>query len=383
MNISILGSTGSIGTQTLDVVDTVESINVVGLTTNSNIDLLEKQIDKYNPEVVCVVDKVKAKELQERLKNKQKKVEVVAGVNGLVDISTHSKTNTVVNSVVGSVGLIPTMEAIKKGKNIALANKETLVTGGKLITSLVKKHGVTMLPVDSEHSAIFQCLQGNEHNEIQNIYLTASGGSFRDKTKEELENVTLEDALKHPNWSMGQKITIDSATLMNKGLEVIEAKWLFDIDADNIKVLVHRQSIVHSMVEFVDNSVIAQLGEPDMRVPIQYALTYPNRVANNFGKMNLVGNNLTFEEPKYDLFPCLTYAYDAIKIGGNMATIYNSANEMAVQLFLDGKIKYLDIQKLVHDAMDSYLPKVVINYTVDDIIIADEYARKFVRDSVI
>ncbi len=385
--IIILGSSGSIGTQTLDVVDiskgTNKEIDVVGLSVYSNIEILFEQIKRYKPIAVCVVKEDKALKLMEMIKELDFKVEVFIGSKGLVELAKINEYDILVNSVVGIAGLIPTINAIENKKDIALANKETLVTAGQLIIDLVKKHGVNLLPLDSEHSAIFQGLQGNQHNEIKKIYLTASGGSFRDKTFEELQNVTIEDALNHPNWSMGKKITIDSATLMNKGLEVIEAKWLFDLEPEQIDVVIHRQSIVHSMVEYMDNTLIAELSEPDMRHPIQYALNYPDRLKNNCKPLNPFGLNLTFEPVNNKLFPCLSYAYESLKHGGNMSVIYNSANEEAVALFLDGKIKFLDIQKLVYGAMNSFVNFVDKSYNIESIQYADEYARKYVRDNFI
>ena len=287
----------------------------------------------------------------------------------------YEKADTVVNSVVGNIGLVPTVKAICSGKNIALANKETLVTSGKLVMNLLKENNVSMYPVDSEHSAIFQCLQGNAENKIKKILLTASGGPFR--TFDDVSKVTVDDALKHPNWSMGKKITIDSATLMNKGLEVIEAKWLFGVELDQIQVVVHPQSIVHSMVEYEDGAVIAQLGVPDMKVPIQYALTYPKRVPNGFPKLNIFeeGSNLTFERPRIEKFPCLQLAYDAIKIGGTMPTVMNGANEIAVAKFINREIGFLDIPRLIETAMNAYTS--ISDYTLDDVLEADKWAREY------
>lgn len=384
--IVILGSTGSIGVQTLDVVDlsknTDNEISVVGLAVYSNIDILFKQIIEYKPKYVCVVDEKKAYELKTLIEYNKVKVEILHGELGLLQLAKMEEYDVLVNSVVGIAGLYPTIEAIKNKKDIALANKETLVTGGKLIVDLAKENGVSILPLDSEHSAIFQCLQGNEHNKIKKIILTASGGSFRDKTLDELQYVTLEDALKHPNWNMGKKITIDSATLMNKGLEVIEAKWLFDLDLKQIDVAIHRQSIIHSMVEYMDNTVIAEMSHPDMRHPIQYALNYPNRLKNRCKPLNLIGHALTFEEVDEKRFPCLSYAYEALELGGNMCTIYNSANEEAVNLFLKRKIKYIDIQGLVHDSMNAFVGKYTKEYTLSGISYADSFARNFVKSKV-
>lgn len=373
-NIAILGSTGSIGTQTLDVIRDIKGINVKAMSTNTRIDLFEKQIREFKPELVCVMDSEKAEELKKKVVDID--VKVTTGMEGLIEVATYEGTDTVVNSVVGNIGLVPTVSAIKAKKNIALANKETLVTSGELVMKLLKENNVKMYPVDSEHSAIFQSLQGNEGNKIDKIFLTASGGPFRNW--EDVSKVTVDDALKHPNWNMGKKITIDSATLMNKGLEVIEAKWLFDVDLEQIEVLVHPQSIVHSMVGYEDGAVIAQLGLPDMKVPIQYALTYPMRVKNSFPKINFFEyNNLTFEKPKVDKFPCLGLAYRAIKTGGTMPTVLNAANEIAVGRFIGREIGFNDISKLIEMAMNAYTVK--YNYTLDDVLEADAWARNYTK----
>lgn len=361
--ISILGSTGSIGMQTLDIVEQNNDIQVVGMTSNTNIEKLYEQIKKFHPKVVAVMNEAKALELKSMV---GEEVTVLAGMDGLIAVSTLSEIDTVVTAVVGMIGLRPTVEAIKASKNIALANKETLVTAGPLIMELAKQMKVSILPVDSEHSAIFQALNGEEVKSIENIWLTASGGPFRGKGREELEKITLEQALKHPNWSMGSKITIDSATLMNKGLEVIEAKWLFNVSIDQIKVLVHPQSIIHSMVEFVDSSVIAQLGLPDMKLPIQYALYYPKRQENNLKRLNLAEiGQLTFEEPDMTNFPCLQFAYDAMKIGGSMPTVLNAANELVVSKFLNRQIGFLDIPKIIHFCMSKH--DIIREVTLDSI----------------
>ncbi|MEA4972581.1 MAG: 1-deoxy-D-xylulose-5-phosphate reductoisomerase [Candidatus Metalachnospira sp.] len=373
-NISILGSTGSIGTQTLEVVREIGGINVCALTANVNIDVLEKQIREFEPKIAAVMDKEKAAILKQRVLDCTTKV--LSGMEGVIEAAVCSESDTVVTSLVGNIGIIPTIEAIKAGKNIALANKETLVSAGELITDAVKKYGVKIYPVDSEHSAIFQSLQGNEGNKIRRILLTASGGPFRGKTRNDLIDVKAENALKHPNWNMGKKVTIDSSTLMNKGLEVIEAKWLFGVDVDDIEVLVHPQSIVHSAVEYEDGAVIAQMGEPDMRVPIQYALTYPKRIKNSFPKIDFsVRNSLTFEKPDIDTFKCLSLAYKAVKCGGTMPTVMNSANEIAVQAFLDGKTSFLSIADIIEKTMATYTVK--YNYSVEDLIEADAWAREF------
>ena len=372
--ISILGSTGSIGTQTLEVVDILENIRVMAITGNSNIRLLEEQARKYQPELVAVMDEKNAEELKNRLSDMN--IRVVSGMDGLVEAATYEGVDTVVTSVVGNVGLKPTFEAIRAGKNIALANKETLVSAGQLVMDLAKKHDIKIYPVDSEHSAIFQSLQGNEGNKIERILLTASGGPFRGKKREELLEVTAADALKHPNWSMGNKITIDSATLMNKGLEVMEAKWLFGVDVDQIEVLVHPQSIVHSAVEYEDGAIVAQLGEPDMRVPIQYALTYPKRVKNPFPRVDFTKrNNLTFDKPDMETFKCLSLAYRALKTGGTLPAVLNGANEVAVARFLKGDIGFLQIPELIEQTMDAYTVK--YEYTLEDLLEADAWAKDY------
>ena len=373
-NISILGSTGSIGTQTLEVVREIGGINVCAVTANSNIELLEKQIREFKPAIASVMNEEMAAVLKERIKDCDTKV--LAGMEGLTAAAVYEKSDTVVTSVVGNVGIVPTFEAIKAGKDIALANKETLVSAGELIINAVNKHGVKIYPVDSEHSAIFQCLQGNERNKIRRILLTASGGPFRGRTREQLKNVRASEALKHPNWNMGRKVTIDSASLMNKGLEVIEAKWLFGVDVDDIEVLVHPQSIVHSAVEYEDGAVIAQLGEPDMRVPIQYALTYPKRVKNSFPKISFAErSSLTFEQPDTDTFKCLSLAYRAVKEGGTMPAAMNGANETAVEAFLNDKIGFLDIAYIIEKTMDAYTVK--YDYWVEDLVEADKWEKDF------
>jgi 1-deoxy-D-xylulose-5-phosphate reductoisomerase len=363
--IVILGSTGSIGTQTLDIVDKNEDIQVMGLSVYSNINLLERQIEQYKPKKVCVMDSDKALELKKKVSKTS--VEVLAGIEGLIELVQMEEVTMVVTALVGMIGIQPTIEAIKAGKHIALANKETLVTAGNIIMPLAKKKGVSILPVDSEHSAIFQCLNGENNHEVEKIILTASGGPFRGKTLEELKEVNLEDALRHPNWSMGSKITIDSATLMNKGLEVIEAKWLFNLPLDKIQVVVHPQSIIHSMVEFMDGSIIAQMGQPDMRLPIQYALYYPKRMKRLENKT--IFNELeplTFEKPDLETFKALLLAFKALEIGGSMPTVLNAANEYAVSKFLNKKIKFLDIPKIVEYAMEQH--DVLLDPSLNDIL---------------
>ncbi len=377
--ISILGSTGSIGTQTLEVIENLKDVEVVALTTNTNIKLLLEQVIKFRPKVVCVVNDEKALQFQNILEQNNLKVEVVAGECGLVTVSTLKEINMVVNAVVGNVGLLPTIKAIENNKDVALANKETLVTAGEIVMDKVKQFNVKLYPIDSEHSAIFQCLQGNSHNKVEKIILTASGGSFRDKTLEQLESVTLQEALNHPNWSMGKKITIDSATLMNKGLEVIEAKWLFDMDIKDIEVIVHRQSIIHSMVQYEDGSIIAQMGVPDMKLPIQYAIMYPKRIKNNFERFDFLKNNkLTFERPDIKRFPCLQYAYDSINLGGIIPTIYNGVNEACVDLFLSERIKFNDIHKIIYNAINKFESENIKKYNLEDILYFDKLARDFV-----
>ena len=378
-NISILGSTGSIGTQALDVVDKL-NLNVVALTASTNIELLEQQVRKYKPQLAVVFDEEKAKFFKDNIKDTD--TLVLSGMYGLVSAATIESADLVLNSVVGMVGLKPTIAAANAKKDIALANKETLVAGGKLVTDAVKNNGVKLLPVDSEHSAIFQCLQGIPNSKcLKKLILTASGGPFFGKTADELKSVTIEQALNHPNWSMGAKITVDSATMMNKGLEIIEASRLFDVTGENIDVVVHRESIIHSMIEYSDNSVIAQLGLPDMRIPIQYAVTYPERYPSPVGELNLsqIGK-LTFFEPDYDTFKCLNACKKALSMGGTATAIANGANEEANMLFRQGKISFLDIGELVSGAVDSirsFEPR-----TVEDVLSADKLARQYVLENV-
>ena len=378
-NISILGSTGSIGTQTLDVVDKL-GLNVSALTAFGNIKKLEEQVRKYKPLLAVVFDEEKAKEFKVNISDTDTKV--LSGMDGLIAASQIKQAQLIVNSVVGMVGLQPTLAAAQAKKDIALANKETLVAGGALVTDAVKNNGVRLLPVDSEHSAIFQCIQGMPDKKfLKKLILTASGGPFFGKTVEDLKNVTVEQALNHPNWSMGAKITIDSATMMNKGLEIIEARWLFDVPAKDIDVVVHRESIIHSMIEYNDNSVIAQLGLPDMRVPIQYAITYPKRYESPVGELNLAQiGKLTFFEPDYNTFKCLRACKKAIDAGGVATAIANGANEVANMLFRDGKVSFLEIGDLVMGAVDNitnFEPK-----CVDDVLKADALARQYVIDIV-
>ena len=363
--IAILGSTGSIGTQTLEVVRENGDIEVLGLAAGNNIALLEEQTREFRPKKVAVWTEEKAKELRDRLKDIE--VKVVSGIEGLIEIAILPETEILVTAIVGMIGIRPTIEAIKAGKDIALANKETLVTAGHIIMPLAKEHGVSILPVDSEHSAIFQSLQGNPRKSLHKILLTASGGPFRGRTREELEHIQVEDALKHPNWEMGRKITIDSSTLVNKGLEVIEAKWLFQVEIDQIEVVVHPQSIIHSMVEYEDGAIIAELGTPDMKLPIQYALYYPERRylpgdRVDFAKLS----QLTFEKPDMDTFKGLRLALEAGKIGGSLPTVYNAANELAVSKFLNRKISYLQIPEIIEICMSNH--KNIINPSVEEIL---------------
>ncbi len=375
-SISILGSTGSIGVQTLDVARNLK-IKVEGLAANTSIDKLEMQAREFLPKVLAVGDEKLAKLLEQRISDLE--IEVVSGVEGFKRVACIESVDTVVTSIVGIAGLIPTMEAIKNKKNIALANKETLVTAGQIVMSEALKMGVDILPVDSEHSAIFQSLVGNNIMDVSKIILTASGGPFRGKTLQDLEKVTLADALKHPNWSMGSKITIDSATLMNKGLEVIEAKWLFGLELDRIKVIVHPQSIIHSMVEYVDGSIIAQLGSPDMRLPIQFALTYPDRKPNSFSKLDLLKcRELTFEEPDMKTFSCLRLAFEALEKGGTMPAAMNAANEEAVGLFLKEKVKFVNIPGIIENIMGRH--SIIRNPTLENIVEVDLWARQMVRN---
>ena len=348
--LSILGSTGSIGTQQLDIVkNNPEEFKIIGLTTNNNIELLKKQILEFKPEAVAVMDEENADLLK-----KSVDINVYSSIEGIIKVAKLSEADTVVNSLVGSIGVRPTIEAIKSKKNIALANKETLVAAGQIVMEEARKNNVNIMPIDSEHSAIFQCLN-KEINNVNKIIITASGGPFRNYTKEQLENATVQDALKHPTWSMGNKITIDSATLMNKGFEVIEAHWLYGIDYGNIEVVIHPPSIVHSLVEFKDNSTLAQLSLPNMKIPIQYALSYPKRFPLETKKLNLIEiKNLDFEKPNFELFPCLKYAYDAGNIGWTMPAVLNAANEVAVNAFLENKIKFLDIPELIKTMMGKH-----------------------------
>lgn len=369
--IAILGSTGSIGTQTLDVVrEHSDELQVVALAAGTNKERLKEQIKEFHPKLVSLSDEKKAQELKEELAGEQ--VEVVCGMEGLIEVAGVDSADVVVTAVVGMMGILPTMEAIKKGKDIALANKETLVTAGHLIIPMAKEYGVSILPVDSEHSAIFQSLQGEPKAALDKILLTASGGPFRGKSAEFLETVTLEDALNHPNWSMGPKITIDSSTMVNKGLEVMEAKWLFGVDYSQIEVVIQPQSIIHSMVQYVDGAIIAQLGTPDMRVPIEYALFYPERRSLSGDRLDFSKlSQITFENPDYKVFRGLSLAIEAGKTGGTMPTVFNAANERAVAKFLKGEIKYTDIVRSIEKCMDAH--KVSAHPDLEEILATEQW----------
>jgi 1-deoxy-D-xylulose 5-phosphate reductoisomerase len=374
--IAILGSTGSIGTQTLDIVREQGDIQVVAMAAGSNISLLEAQMREFRPSLVSVWDEKKASEL--RTNTKDLGIKIVSGMEGLLEVSVIPESEILVTAIVGMLGIRPTIVAIKAGKKIALANKETLVTAGHIIIPLAKEYKVPILPVDSEHSAIFQSLQGAGDNKISRILLTASGGPFRGRKADELKNIQVEDALKHPNWSMGRKITIDSSTLVNKGLEVMEAKWLFDVALDQIQVVVHPQSVIHSAVEYQDGAVIAQLGTPDMRLPIQYALYYPERRNLSGRRLDLFEiADLTFEKPDTDTFRGLALAYQAMEKGGNIPTVYNAANEKAVSLFLDRKISYPEITELIEACMEN--AEFIDHPDVDEILGTEAAAYEFIE----
>jgi len=376
-NIAVLGSTGSIGTQTLDIVrKNSNELKVSVLAAGSNVKLIEEQIREFNPEVAVLFSEDKAKELA--LKVSDLPVKVLSGMEGMTEAATFHSVDTVVTSMVGMIGIKPTIAAINAGKNIALANKETLVTAGHIIMPLIKEKGVSLLPVDSEHSAIFQSMNGENRKRISKILLTASGGPFRGRTLEDLEKVTLEDALKHPNWAMGQKITIDSATLVNKGLEVMEAAWLFDVPVSKVQVVVHPQSVIHSMVEYEDTAVMAQLGCPDMRLPIQYALFYPDRPFLDAKRLDFFEmKSLTFEKPDMDTFKGLRFAMDAASAGGSMPTVFNAANEEAVAMFLRRQIGFLDIYKIIEESMNRH--SVIANPDIDTVLFTEKDTREYIR----
>lgn len=374
--IGVLGSTGSIGTQTLEIVrENKEELEIVALAAGSNVALMEQQIREFRPSLVAMWEEKAAAEL--KIKVKDLDVKVVSGMDGLLEIAAYEPVETLVTALVGMIGIRPTMAAIEKGKNIALANKETLVTAGHLIMPLAKKHNVSILPVDSEHSAIFQSLNGENENPIEKILLTASGGPFRGRKREELKEIQVKDALKHPNWSMGRKITIDSSTLVNKGLEVIEAKWLFDVELDKIQVIVHPQSIIHSMVQFEDGGIMAQLGIPDMKLPIQYALFYPKRMPMKGKRVDFYDlASMTFERPDQETFQGLALAYQAAKTGGSLPTVYNAANERAVSLFLQEKISYLGITELIAGTMEHH--KVISMPSLEEILAAEQESYEYI-----
>ncbi|MBO5460443.1 MAG: 1-deoxy-D-xylulose-5-phosphate reductoisomerase [Ruminococcus sp.] len=378
--IAILGSTGSIGTQTLEVVRENGDIEVLALSAGSNIELLEKQIREFKPKLVSVWTEEKAQELRDKVKDLD--VKVASGMDGLLEVAAIPESEILVTAIVGMIGIRPTIEAIKAGKDIALANKETLVTAGHIIMPLAKEYNVSILPVDSEHSAIFQSLQGGQRKALHKILLTASGGPFRGKKLEDLKNIQVEDALKHPNWAMGRKITIDSSTMVNKGLEVIEAKWLFDVSIDQVEVVVQPQSIIHSMVEYEDGAIIAELGTPDMKLPIQYALYYPERRylpgdRLDFGKLS----QITFEKPDLETFYGLKLAMEAGKTGGSLPTVFNAANEKAVAMFLNREIRYLQIPELIQKCMEAH--KVIADPTVDEILAAEQATYEYIESGIL
>jgi 1-deoxy-D-xylulose-5-phosphate reductoisomerase len=376
--ISLLGSTGSIGTQTLDIVAQYpQQFRVVGMAAGRNVTLFAQQIHQFRPEIVAICDEDKLPELRSAIADLNPQPIILAGSAGVVEVARYSDAEAVVTGIVGCAGLLPTIAAIEAGKDIALANKETLIAGGPIVLPLVEKHGVKLLPADSEHSAIFQCLQGVPNGGLRKILLTASGGAFRDWAVEKLADVTVADALKHPNWSMGRKITVDSATLMNKGLEVIEAHYLFGVDYDDIEIVIHPQSIIHSLIELQDTSVLAQLGWADMRLPLLYALSYPDRLPTNWERLNLVkAGNLTFREPDHEKYPCMGLAYAAGRAGGCLPAVLNAANEQAVALFLDEKIRFLDIPRLIEQTCDRYQSQNRATPSLEDILAADEWARQ-------
>ena len=374
--IAILGSTGSIGTQTLEVARNNGDLEITALAAGSNIDLLERQIREFCPPLAAVWTEEKAKEL--RIRTSDLDVKIVSGMEGLLEVAAQPESEMLVTAIVGMIGIRPTIAAMKAGKDIALANKETLVTAGHIIMPLAKEKGVRILPVDSEHSAIFQCLNGENRVQLKKILLTASGGPFRGKKKEELKNVQVEDALKHPNWHMGRKITIDSATLVNKGLEMMEARWLFGVEPDNIQIVVQPKSIIHSMVEFVDGAVIAQLGTPDMKLPIQYALYYPERRYLPGDRLDFwTLGQITFEKPDMENFPGLRLAFDAAAAGGSLPTVYNAANERAVAMFLEKKIGFLEIPEIIQSCMEAH--RVIPDPTVEQILETEEETYEMIK----
>jgi 1-deoxy-D-xylulose-5-phosphate reductoisomerase len=376
--ITLLGSTGSIGTQTLDIVsEHPDKFRIVGLAAGRNVELFAAQIRQFRPQIAAISAAEKLPELKEAIKDLNPQPILLAGEAGVIEVARYGDSQTVVTGIVGCAGLLPTIAAIEAGKDIALANKETIIAGAPVVLPLVEKHGVKLLPADSEHSAIFQCLQGVPKDGLRKILLTASGGAFRDWPVEKLPEVKVADAIKHPNWSMGRKITVDSATLMNKGLEVIEAHYLFGVDYDNIEIVIHPQSIIHSLIELQDTSVLAQLGWPDMRLPLLYALSWPERIYTNWERLNLVkSGDLTFREPDHHKYPCMGLAYAAGKAGGSMPAVLNAANEQAVALFLEEKIHYLDIARCIEFVCDRHQNDNTQNPSLDDILTADKWARQ-------
>ncbi|MEM9006759.1 MAG: 1-deoxy-D-xylulose-5-phosphate reductoisomerase [Cyanobacteria bacterium P01_F01_bin.86] len=378
--ITLLGSTGSIGTQTLDILDShPEDFRLVGIAAGRNVELLAQQVHQFRPEIVAIHDESKLSELKAALADLDPQPQLLGGSSGVVEVARYGDAEAVVTGIVGCAGLLPTLAAIEAGKDIALANKETLIAGGPVVLPLVEKHGVKLLPADSEHSAIFQCLQGVPAGGLRRILLTASGGAFRDWPVEKLPDVTVADALKHPNWSMGRKITVDSATLMNKGLEVIEAHYLFGMDYDHIDIVIHPQSIIHSLIELQDTSMLAQLGWPDMRLPLLYAISWPDRIYTDWEPLDLVkAGTLTFREPDHAKYPCMDIAYAAGRAGGTMTAVLNAANEQAVALFLDEQIRFLDIPKVIEQVCDRHRSELVTQPTLDDILTVDQWARSAV-----
>ncbi|MGL5796415.1 MAG: 1-deoxy-D-xylulose-5-phosphate reductoisomerase [Waterburya sp.] len=381
--ITILGSTGSIGTQTLDIVThNPDKFRVIGLAAGSNVELLAAQIREFQPEIVALGDESKLAELQQAIASCPRQPQILVGQEGICEVARYGDAESVVTGIVGCAGLLPTIAAIEAGKDIALANKETLIAGAPVVLPLVKKHQVKLLPADSEHSAIFQCLQGVPTGGLRRIILTASGGSFRDLPVEQLSSVTVKDALNHPNWSMGQKITIDSATLMNKGLEVIEAHYLFNLDYNHIDIVIHPQSIIHSLIEVQDTSMLAQLGWPDMRLPLLYALSWPERIYTDWEQLDLVkAGDLTFREPDHQKYPCMQLAYAAGRAGGLMPAVLNAANEQAVALFLEEKIGFLDIPRLIEQVCDRFTSQNTSNPNLEAILAADQWARQAILDA--
>ncbi|MBO9999258.1 MAG: 1-deoxy-D-xylulose-5-phosphate reductoisomerase [Cyanobacteria bacterium SID2] len=378
--ITLLGSTGSIGTQTLDIVAQYpDRFRLVGIAAGNNVELLAQQVRQFKPEIVAIRNTQKFDRLKEALADLDPQPKLLSGEEGIIEVARFGDSEAVVTGIVGCAGLLPTIAAIEAGKDIALANKETLIAGGPVVNPLIEKHGVKLLPADSEHSAIFQCLQGVPEGGLKRIILTASGGAFRDWPVEKLSEVTVADAIKHPNWSMGRKITVDSATLMNKGLEVIEAHYLFGLDYDDIDIVVHPQSIIHSLIELQDTSVLAQLGWPDMRLPLLYAMSWPERLKTDWEQLDLVkAGDLTFRDPDRTKYPCMDLAYAAGRAGGSMTAVLNAANEQAVALFLDERVQFLDIPKLIEATIDRHRADNTQTPTLDDILAADRWARQAV-----